>query len=222
MFGFPTVWEIAVTAALFVWILFVTLFLTRKTYDYMRARGAPHNVAVYYNRKIIHVLAGGVAAVAVAGFTNYTTVAVMVAVLGVGNYLPHRNKKLMHWYQVEENMFEVHFIIMWGLVMGLGFLLGDVRLGVLPVLFMSVGDGVTGFVRNAIYRRRTKSWWGNLAMIFFCVPVGFALMNVAGAISGALASLIEKFEFGKIDDNITVPLVAFVSLLLFHVFGVTI
>jgi hypothetical protein len=39
-------------------------------------------------------------------------------VLAVGNYLPHRLKKLNYWYQVEENMYEVHFIIMWGLVMG--------------------------------------------------------------------------------------------------------
>jgi phytol kinase len=110
-------------------------------------------------------------------------------------------------------MYEVHFIIMWGLVMGLGFLLDNVMMAVLPILFMSVGDGVTGIVRNALFRRRTKSWWGNLAMAAFCIPAGFMLQGVFGGLAGALASVVEKFEFGPIDDNITVPLSGFLVLL---------
>lgn len=217
----PTFWEVVLTLSLFTWIMFLSVYLTRLFYDAMVRRGIPHNVAVYFNRKIIHVLAGGVAAVVVGTyFTNYTTVALMVAVIAVGNYLPHRRRKLMHWYQVEENMFEVHFILMWGLVMGLGFYVGDVRMGVLPILFMSVGDGVTGFVRNAIYRRRTKSWVGNVAMASFCVPVGYVMMDVAGAFAGIASSLVEKFEFGPVDDNITVPLVALICLQAFRISGV--
>ncbi|MCS7129417.1 MAG: dolichol kinase, partial [Candidatus Caldarchaeum sp.] len=157
--------ELAYTLILFGWVLFITLFATKQLYRWMRGRGLEHHVAVYYNRKIIHILAGGVVAVLVPFlFKNYTPIAVLVAVLAVGNYLPHRRKKLLYWYQVEENMYEVNFTVMWGLVMGVGFLLNNVMLGVVPILFMSVGDGVTGLVRNAIYGRRTKSWWGNLAM----------------------------------------------------------
>ncbi|MEM1966080.1 MAG: hypothetical protein QXH12_08200 [Candidatus Caldarchaeum sp.] len=205
--------EVLATIALFAWVLFVSLFLTRKIYEKMVAKGVEHHVAVYYNRKIIHILAGGLVAILVPYvLNNLLLVTVLVAVLAVGNYIPHKRGKLYHWYQVEENMFEVHFIIMWGLIMGLGFLLGDLRIGILPILFMSIGDGVTGLVRNVLYRRRTKSWWGNLAMALFCVPTGFMTLGTAGAVSGAIASVVEKFEFGKVDDNITVPLVSFLTI----------
>ncbi|MEM0349247.1 MAG: hypothetical protein QXE96_06910 [Candidatus Caldarchaeum sp.] len=223
MFTFPTVEEIVLTLALFIWILFLTSFVTRKIYGWMVGRGMAHNVAVYYNRKIIHVLAGGLAAIAVALFMkSYLPVLALVAVLAVGNYLPHRRGRLMYWYQVEDNMYEVHFVIMWGLIMGLGFYLGDVRLGLLPILFMSVGDGVTGFVRNMIYRRRTKSWWGNLAMALFCIPAGYMLYGFLGMAAGAAASFVERFEFGRVDDNITVPLVSFAFLVAAPVLGVSI
>jgi len=205
--------EAAYTAALFVWVLAVSLVLTRKLYGWMRSRGVEHHVAVYYNRKVVHILAGGVVAVLVPFLLkSYFLVAALVAVLAVGNYIPHRRRRLLYWYQVEENMYEVNFIIMWGLVMGLGYYLNNIMLGVLPILFMSVGDGVTGLVRNALYGRRTKSWWGNLAMAVFCVPAGYLLYGVAGAVAGALASVVEKFEFGVIDDNITVPLVSFLAV----------
>ncbi|MCS6769220.1 MAG: dolichol kinase [Candidatus Caldarchaeum sp.] len=202
--------ELAYTFILFGWVLFITLFATKQLYRWMRSRGLEHHVAVYYNRKIIHILAGGVVAVFVPFlFKNYTPIAVLVAVLAVGNYLPHRRKRLLYWYQVEENMYEVNFTVMWGLVMGVGFLLNNVMLGVVPILFMSVGDGVTGLVRNAIYGRRTKSWWGNLAMALFCIPAGFLLYGVVGALSGAAASVVERFELGVVDDNVTVPLTSF-------------
>lgn len=208
-----TVNEVVATIGLFAWVLFVSLYLARKIYEKMVARGVEHHVAVYYNRKLIHILAGGLVAVLIPYLlNNLLLIAVMVSVLAVGNYIPHKRGKLYYWYQVEENMFEVHFIFMWGLIMALGFVLGNLKLAILPILFMSVGDGVTGLVRNALYRRRTKSWWGNLAMALFCVPTGFAMLDVAGAVSGAVASVVEKFEFGKVDDNITVPLTSFATV----------
>jgi phytol kinase len=214
MFALPSWVEAAAAFMLFLWVLFVSHVLTRWTYRKMVSRDMPHHVAVYYNRKIIHILAGGVVAMLVPFiFKTFTPILALVSVLAVGNYLPHRLKRLNYWYQVEENMYEVHFVIMWGLVMGLGFLLDNVMMAVLPILFMSVGDGVTGIVRNALFRRRTKSWWGNLAMAAFCIPAGFMLQGVFGGLAGALASVVEKFEFGPIDDNITVPLSSFLVLL---------
>jgi phytol kinase len=220
MFALPSWVEAAAAFMLFLWVLFVSHVLTRWTYRKMVSRDMPHHVAVYYNRKIIHILAGGVVAVLVPFiFKTFTPILALVGVLAVGNYLPHRLKRLNYWYQVEENMYEVHFVIMWGLVMGLGFLLDNVMMAVLPVLFMSVGDGVTGIVRNALFRRRTKSWWGNLAMAAFCIPAGFMLQGVFGGLAGALASVVEKFEFGPIDDNITVPLSGFLVLLIASMTG---
>ncbi|MCX8171687.1 MAG: dolichol kinase, partial [Candidatus Bathyarchaeota archaeon] len=98
-------------------------------------------------------------------------------------------------------------------VMTLGFVIGNIWLAVLPTIFMSFGDGVTGIVRNLIYKRRTKSWWGNIAMMTVCAPVGWAILGIAGLISGIAASLIEKLEYKWLDDNITVPLVSLLILL---------
>ena len=121
----------------------------------------------------------------------------------------------MYWFQTEENMYEVSFCIMWGVIITLGWLFsgGDFLFGILPVLFMSVGDAVTGIVRNALYKRTTKSWWGNLVMALFSVSVG-TLLGFAGVLAGAVASFVEHFEFPPIDDNVTVPLVSFLILIL--------
>ncbi|MEM3066318.1 MAG: dolichol kinase [Nitrososphaerota archaeon] len=215
MFHIPTPEELLISFVLVGWVLFVSLFLTKKTYEAFVARGCTHHVAVYYNRKIIHILTGGLVAILIPLlYKSFVPVGVMVLFLAIGNYLPHKQNRLFYWYQVEENMYEVHFILMWGLVMMIGFLINNVWVAVVPILFMSFGDGVTGIVRNLLYRKRTKSWWGNLAMFVICAPMAYAVFNLAGLISATLSSIVERFEFGLIDDNITVPLVGFVSLLL--------
>ena len=121
----------------------------------------------------------------------------------------------MKWFQTEDNMYEVSFCIMWGLILTLGWLLssGDFRFGVLPVLFMSIGDAVTGITRNVLYKRRTKSWWGNLAMVSFSMVVGI-LMGVAGMLAGVAASLVEHFEFKPVNDNVLIPITSLSILLL--------
>jgi phytol kinase len=113
--------------------------------------------------------------------------------LAIFIYIPHRIGKIMYWFQTQENMYEVSFCIMWGVIISLGWWLsqGNFWFGILPVLFMSVGDAVTGVVRNYIYKKRTKSWWGNLAMAAFSITVGTTL-GQAGMIAGAVASFIER------------------------------
>lgn len=211
-----SIFELGVTFVLFAWVIFLVTLLTKKTYLYMRGRGLPENVAVYYNRKIIHILAGGLVAVIIPYvFSTPILPLVMAFLLGVFTYIPHKTGKLMYWFQVEKNMYEVSFCIMWGLIIALGWVIsnGNYWVGILPVLFMSVGDAVTGLVRNTLFKKRTKSWWGNLAMAMVSMPMG-AILGVAGVIAGALASLVEHFEYHPIDDNITVPLTSFIVLAL--------
>lgn len=214
--------EAAATIVLFVWVIFVAEVLTKKLYDYLAERSVQHYVAVYYNRKIIHILTGGVVAFLVPFiFKTPFFPFVMAMLLAVFLYIPHKRGKLMYWFQTEENAYEVSFCIMWGVVITLGWLVsggGNFWFGVLPVIFMSVGDALTGIVRNILYKRRTKSWWGNLAMAFFCIPAG-AVLGVAGVIAGAVASFIEHFESNPIDDNITVPLSSFIVLVLIKFFA---
>jgi dolichol kinase len=214
--------EAAATVVLFIWVIFVAEVLTRRLYGYLTGRGVQHYVAVYYNRKIIHILTGGLVAFLVP-FIFKTPIFpfTMAMLLAVFLYVPHRRGKLMYWFQTKENAYEVSFCIMWGVVITLGWLISGGEsfwFGVLPVVFMSVGDAITGIVRNILYKRRTKSWWGNLAMASFSIPVG-AVLGGAGIIAGAVASFIEHFESNPIDDNITVPLSSFLILVLAKVFA---
>lgn len=208
--------ELAATALLFSWVIFVAAIVTKSLYKWMKNRGIDDNVAVYYNRKVVHMLAGGLCATVVP-FVFETSLLpfVMAMLLAVLLYTPHKIGRLMYWFQTKDNMFEVSFCIMWGATITLGWMVsgGNFWFGVLPVLFMSVGDAVTGIVRNALYKKRTKSWWGNLAMALFSIPAG-ATLGMAGILAGVTASLVEHFEFNPIDDNITVPLVSFLMLLI--------
>ena len=213
--------EIAATIILFAWIIFIVKFLTKKVYNAMMKRNFARNVAIYYNRKIIHILAGGLVAFLVPLIFKTPILPFgMALLLAVLTYIPHRTGNLMYWFQVKENMYAVSFCVMWGLIIALGWLVseGNFWFGVLPVLFMSIGDAITGIVRNMLYKRRTKSWWGNLTMALFSIPAG-AILGFAGVIAGALASFIEHFEFNPIDDNVTVPTLSFVILLLTKVFA---
>jgi len=205
--------EVLATVLLISWVVFVVTVLTKNLYGWMRSRGVEHNAAVYYNRKVMHLLAGGLCAVAVPFiFKTPFLPFVMAMLMALFTFIPHKINKVMYWFQTEENAREVSFCITWGAIITFGwFVSGDLWFGAVPVLFMSVGDAVTGIVRNLIYGKRTKSWWGNLTMAIFSVSIGAAL-GVAGILAGGVASFVEHFEFNPIDDNIIVPLVSFLIL----------
>jgi hypothetical protein len=50
-------------------------------------------------------------------------------------------------------------------------------------------------------------------MAAFSIPAGI-ILGIAGVLAGAIVSVVEHFEFGPIDDNITVPSISFLILLL--------
>lgn len=208
--------EIVAASILLAWVIFVVMVLTRSLYSFMRKSGLEPNVAIYYNRKVIHILTGGLCAALIPLiFKSFILPLIMSLFLAAFLLSRHRRGRLMYWFQTNDNAYEVSFCIMWGLIIALGWILadGDFRIGVLPVIFMSVGDAITGIVRNTIYKKRTKSWWGNLAMALFSMSTG-AIVGLAGIIAGAAASLIEHFEFKPIDDNVLVPAASFLILLL--------
>ncbi|MEM4632320.1 MAG: dolichol kinase [Pyrobaculum sp.] len=196
------------------WILFVTVALTKWLYKPLSRFG--HNRAVYFNRKIIHVLGGGVAAVAVPHFSNWVVPTAAAILLAIILYIPRRAGRLMWWFQMPDNAYEVSFAVMWGVVVALSWgVLGDWRPGVLAALFMAVGDSATGVVRNFVFGRRIKHWIGNLAMAAVCIPIGWAYLGLIGALAGVLASVVERFEYPPIDDNVIVPLTTFLFLAIY-------
>lgn len=204
----------------FTWVLFVVGALTYLCYKIMTKK-VPDRVAVYYNRKIIHILAGGLIGYLVP-FTFSTPFypLILSMVLGVFTLLPHLTNRIMYWFQTSDNVYEVHFCLSWGLILTAGWFLtgGNFWFGVIPIMFMAFGDAVTGLIRNAMFKRRTKSWWGNLAMAIVDTIIGLRLA-LPGVIAGLFSSVIEHFEFGPIDDNITVPASAFLILMLFYLFA---
>lgn len=213
--------EIVITVVFLIWGVFVINVLTKYLYGIMENRGFEHNVAVYYNRKVIHIFAGGLIAAVVPFFYQTPLLPLIFALLlAVYTYVPHKTGTLLYWFQVEDNICECTFAFMWGIILTLGWLFtgGNFWFGVLPILFMAVGDALTGIVRNALYRKRTKSWWGNLAMAAFSIPVG-AVLGLAGIIAGATVSVVEHFEFGPIDDNITVPSVSLIILIIANIYA---
>jgi hypothetical protein len=211
-----TIEEILYALILLSWVNIVVLYITKKLYIFMRNKGYNHHVAVYFNRKIIHVLAGGLVAVLVPFLFKSFILPLSLGILfAVVTYIPHKTGKLMYWFQDPENYYEVNFCIVWALIITLGWIIfGRPEIAIIPVLFMAFGDAATGFVRNLMFKRRTKSWWGNLAMAAVSIPIG-SLIGIAGIVAAIFASFIEHYEFKYIDDNITVPLVSFIIIYVF-------
>ncbi len=196
--------EAAVAGLLGVYVLAV-VYATRSLYQWMRSRGLPHNVAIYYDRKVIHMLAGGVVAL-LTPFVFTSPLTPLVTSLALSAFLAyHRRRSLLYWFQSRENAYEVNFTIAWGVsVFVLWLATGDSKLAVLPALFIAFGDAVTGIIRNAVFARRTKHWYGNVGMLAVTLPLGLALAGVPGAVAAIVASIVERFEFPPIDDNILI------------------
>ncbi|MDT7892017.1 MAG: dolichol kinase [Thermoproteota archaeon] len=211
--------EILYAAVLSIWVYFVAFHLTKWLYNILKNKGLKDNVIVYFNRKIIHILAGGLVALLVPLiFTSYIIPLILGLLFALITYIPHRTGKLLYWFQDPNNYYEVNFCIMWAIIITIGWILfNNPWIAVVPVLFMAFGDATTGFVRNLIYKRRTKSWIGNIAMGIVSVPIG-AIIGIAGIVAALISSIIEHFEFKYIDDNITIPLVSFIVIYLIGLF----
>jgi dolichol kinase len=207
--------DFLITIPLFIWALFVMKYLSRWVYNFALKKGYPQHSATYFGRKIIHIFASGIIAFLIPFLYKKPFLPFISAIiLGIYTYLPHKKEKLFQWYQVRENTYEVNFSIMWGLSILVGWYFDKTFwLGVVPVLFMSFGDGITGIVRNIKYKIRNKSWEGSLAMLIVCSLIGLKF-GFAGIVAAAAATIVERFD----DDNIWVPLVSLSILILFYKF----
>lgn len=210
----------SVVGVILFFYIFAVVFGTKYTYKIFRAHNLPHNVAAYYNRKIIHIFGGGIATLLFPiFFTGVTIPLILVSIIAFAVYLPHRIGRLLSWFQVEENMYEVNFAIAWGAAIGISWVFfGDPIYGVIPAAFISFGDAITGIVRNAVFKRRTKHWLGNLAMIMVCAPIGYYYAGIAGLVAAFVSSVVEHFEFNPIDDNVLITLSALIVLAIFRGF----
>ncbi len=144
--------EVGWAAGMAIWVLMV-IYGTRWTYDRWTTNGMEPMVAVYYNRKIVHMLAAGVVLLIMPlVFTQPWLPLLGGFALGSFTAYMHKFGGRMHWMQNPENMNDSSFAFMLGIsVFLLWILFNDPWLAILPSLFMAFGDGVTGIVRNKLY-----------------------------------------------------------------------
>jgi dolichol kinase len=209
--------DLILSIPLFFWVLLITQILSKWVANFAIKKGYPKDSATYFGRKIIHIFASGVVALLLPFFFKEPIIPFLMALLlAIYTFLPHKTGKLFDWFQVKENIHEVNFCLMWGIIILIGWFFDkSFWLGVIPTLFLSFGDGITGIVRNLKYKKRGKFWEGSPAMFFTCLLIGLK-MGWAGIIAAIFATIFEKSEI--IDDNISIPAVSFLILLFFFKF----
>jgi len=194
-----------ITGLLGVWNLGVIHYISKGFFEFFKKyESIP---AEYIGRKIVHIFGGGITALLIPVFYDgYYKVVASMAFLLATYVFARRKMKRMYWFQVEDNSFEVNFAVVYSVMILVGHYLGDIWIGLLPILFMSFGDAVTGLVRAFTKKRRVKSWDGTVAMFLVSSIFGFWRLGSYGILVALIVSLVEKIP--RIDDNITVPIVA--------------
>ena len=205
-----------ITGFLLLWNLFVIHYLAKWVYNFVQKyEGVP---AAYIGRKIIHIFVAGITTILIPIFYNGYYEFAILSTFGLSVYLLFwRQYKLMYWFQVKENIYEVHFSLAYGAILLIGVLLQNLIVGLIPLLFMSFGDSATGLVRAVTQKKQVKSWDGSLAMFIVCSIIGWLFLGVYGIIIAAVATLVERIP--GIDDNITVPIVTALLVYLFIFFS---
>ena len=186
-------------------------------------------IAIYYNRKLIHIFAGGIVVLLVPFvFTSPWYPLLAGAILTVVMYILHKSGKLLFWFQNKDDLNDVTFCFMWGLaIFVLWQILGNPWIAIIPPAFIAFGDGITGIVRNLAFHERKKHPIGNIYMIGVCIPIGYFFASwsnieglaIWGVIAAVVASFFERYEFGPIDDNILITVSATIILYIGGVVG---
>jgi len=214
--------DLLITIPVFLWVIFVMKVISRWVYNLAIKKNYPPDSATYFGRKTIHILASGITVFLIPILYKEPIIPFLSAIfLAIYTYLPHKKNQLKQWYQTKNNTKEVNFSIMWGISILVGWFFDKTFwLGVIPVLFMSFGDGITGIIRNIIYKKRTKGWEGSVGMLLVCVVIG-SRMGWAGIIAAFLATIVEKImpiDSNIMDDNIAIPIVSLLILIIFSSF----
>ncbi len=214
----PIMADVPITLVLLVWMGFVLFVTSKWLYNLVIKRGWEQHRGTYLGRKFVHIFGAGVVAVLLPfEFHEPYFPFLFAMMLAVMTFTLHRTNHVLYWFQDPANYSETYFALTWGAAVLLTWFVDNTfLLAVVPTLFMAWGDGVTGVVRNLMYKKRTKAWQGSLAMLLVCVPVG-ALMGVVGVLTGVVATAVERIE--GIDDNISIPLVSLVMLIPAYVLG---
>ena len=186
---------IAIPAAALIGI---TIFLTRRIKN------------PWFNRKIIHLSSVPAVFMYLYVFKEpyaFFTYGTLITVLLV---LHHLRKNEMSWFQIRGNLGEVYFTVSYSVMALTMWYMRE--LAVTVMLFMAVGDAVTGLVRIRVCRERCKHWIGSLAMLITTSIIGYVFLGSLGLLMAIIATIAERQEF--IDDNLGIPLASILTYLL--------
>jgi dolichol kinase len=206
--------DLILSILLIIYALLIAYF-TKNVYEWMINRKIKKKDAVYYNRKLVHIFAGGVIVLIVPFFSSPFYPLISGIILTLFTYMFHKREKILYWFQTDEDINDVSFCLMWGVtIFVLWLVLKNPWIAIIPISFMAFGDGVTGIVRNSIFKKRTKHPIGNIFMMALCIPMGYILVYLSGVtemimwgvIAAIVASIVERYEFGPIDDNILIAI----------------
>ncbi|MBX2813632.1 MAG: hypothetical protein KTR25_17575 [Myxococcales bacterium] len=198
------------------------LVLTRFIYRWQLTTGIEPIRAVYFNRKLVHMIGCGLPTLAVPYvFTDYWYPTIGGVLLGLMLHIFHSTNQQLYWFQTTENRNDVTFAIMWWVSLSiLWWFTNDPWLAILPGLLMSFGDGVTGVARNIYVRTRSKHPIGTACMIVVSIPMSIIVANQAspplpiwGIVIALVASVVERYEFGVIDDNVLIGVASTLTIL---------
>lgn len=206
------------------YVIFVILF-TKRIYHLMIDKGIKKIDAIYYNRKFVHIFAGGIITLLVPFVFDSSVYPLLCGLaISVITFYFHKTKKTLYWFQRDDNINDVTFCFMWGIIIFvLWEIMGSPWIAIIPPAFMAFGDGVTGIVRNALFKKRSKHPIGNIFMAMVCIPLGFFLASIegiaiGGVIAGIVASFMERVEIGPIDDNILITVSSAIILYIYTLF----
>ena len=107
--------QILWVAILTVYVLLIT-FSLKFLYAWFVKKGVNKDKAIYYNRKLIHVFAGGVVAFMVPFvFTSPIYPLISGMFITFFTLLSHRSDRILYWFQTEKNLNDVSFCwLPWG------------------------------------------------------------------------------------------------------------
>lgn len=217
------IFDFGLTIALILYI--ISVFYTLKfVYELLINKGIEKHSAIYYNRKLVHIFAGGITALFIPFYSSYWYPLMAGFLLTFVTYISHKRGGRLYWFQTNQDFNDVNFCLMWGVsIFFLWIVIGDPWVAIIPAFFMAFGDGVTGLIRNKFFKKRCKHPIGNIFMAIVCIPAGYlfglqADMAIAGAIAGLIASIVERYEYGPIDDNVLITIFSTAFLYFYYVF----
>ena len=199
-------------ALMIIVLVFITLYISNVTLDY----GTPH----YISRKITHF--GGGCGYLASAFLFSSAVwpliisgGFMLLLVGARLLRPQTFRGVGGTGR-QGAAAELWFPLTGTISIAVGWLwLGNPFLGILPALFLSFGDCVTGLVRSAVYKKEVKGNWGSVAMFGICALVAYLLTPYwIGFVGAFVASTVEKYTVTKhwIDDNLTLTLASLAAM----------